>query len=280
VFGRQQSGTGEMPRRGAESGVAFGWRADWWALVPLALIAACTIVAYLPPPAHRRPTVLTRPVLNHVVLGSAFFAALTFAVMIGSFFIAEQYLQRAAGYSALGASTALVFVALLVGAVAPLAGRFADRHGERRPAAAGFLAAGLGLLALGVPGMPLRSLVTIAPLVPVGFGLGMLFVPVSRAALNAVPSASHGRVSSVLSVGRLLGAAAGSALAGLALVGGPSAPAVHGALLVACAACLLAGLPACALLPTPTGAGTDRERRDSGQRAGIADLSSASPPVP
>ena len=37
------------------------------------------------------------------------------------------------------------------------------------------------------PGLPLDSVVTILPLIPVGLGLGMLFVPTSRAALNATP---------------------------------------------------------------------------------------------
>jgi hypothetical protein len=72
----------------------------------------------------------------------------------------------------------------------------------------------------------------------------MLFVPTSRAALNATPSAFHGRTSAVLSVGRLLGAAAGGALGGLALSGGADASTVHDALLVGCGICLLVGLPA------------------------------------
>jgi MFS family permease len=171
-------------------------------------------------------------------------AALTFAVMIGCFYLAEQYLQRAAGFSALGASAVLVVVALLVGAAAPLAGRLVDEHGERLPAVAGFIAAGVGLLVLGIPGVPLHSPVTLLPLIPVGVGLGMLFVPTSRAALNATPLASHGRTSAVLSVGRLLGAAAGAGLAGIALAGGVHASKVHVALLIACAACVAIGVPA------------------------------------
>jgi hypothetical protein len=71
----------------------------------------------------------------------------------------------------------------------------------------------------------------------------MLFVPTSRAALNATPSAFHGRTSAVLSVGRLLGAAIGGALGGVALSGGAHASTVHEALLVACGISLLIGLP-------------------------------------
>jgi MFS family permease len=222
--------------------VGLGWRADWWALVPLALLAAAGIVRSVPATLHSEET--SHPVLNGTVVAASFVAALTFAVMIGCFYLAEQYLQRAAGFSALGASAVLVVVALLVGAAAPLAGRLVDEHGERLPAIAGFVAAGVGLLVLGIPGVPLHSPVTILPLIPVGLGLGMLFVPTSRAALNATPLASHGRTSAVLSVGRLLGAAVGAGLAGIALAGGVHASKVHVALLIACAACLAVGIPA------------------------------------
>jgi len=93
--------------------------------------------------------------------------------------------------------------------------------------------------------------VTIVPLIPVGLGLGMLFVPTSRAALNANPSSAHGRTSAALSVGRLLGAGAGAGLAGLALSGGASASTVHTALLCGCALCVLVGIPAAMLLGPP-----------------------------
>ena len=178
------------------------------------------------------------------MLTATLVAALTFGVMIGSFFLAEQYLQHSAGFSALGASAALILVAVLVGAGAPVAGRLVDLHGERLPAVLGFAGTALGLLVLGIPGVPLHNAVTILPLIPVGLGLGMLFVPTSRAALNATPLAFHGRTSAVLSVGRLLGAAVGGALGGVACSGGATASTVHEALLVAAGICVVVGLPA------------------------------------
>jgi predicted MFS family arabinose efflux permease len=235
--------------------VAFGWRACWWALVPLAALVAVGIARVMPSVLHAEEASVLHdeergghPGLNRVVLAATLIAALTFAVMIGAFYIAEQYLQRVAGFSALGASAALVLVALLVGAAAPLAGRLVDTHGEQMPALLGFAGAGLGLVILGIPGVSLDSLVTVLPLIPVGLGLGMLFVPTSRAALNASPAASHGRTSAVLSVGRLLGAAVGAGLAGIALSGTLTATTVHHTLLAGAALCLLLGVPACGVL--------------------------------
>jgi MFS family permease len=236
------------PLLGGVLTVTLGWRADWWALVPLALAAAVAIMRLLPAVVHSGGASGSHPGFNRVVLAATLIAALTFAIMIGSFYIAEQYLQRAAGFSALGASGALILVAVLVGAAAPFAGRLADQRGERLPALVGFAAAGIGLVILGIPGVTLDGPVTILPLIPVGFGLGMLFVPTSRAALNASPLASHGRTSAVLSVGRLLGAGIGASLAGVAISHAIDASTVHHALLVGAALCFFVGIPACVLL--------------------------------
>ena len=235
--------------------VAFGWRANWWALLPLTAFAALAIVRLVPPIIHGDDG--GNPALNRIVLAATLIAALTFAVMIGAFYIAEQYLQRVAGFSALGASGALVLVALLVGAAAPIAGKLADRYGEKLPAIIGFIAAGVGLALLGIPGVTLDGPVTVLPLIPVGLGLGMLFVPTSRAALNASPRASHGRTSALLSVGRLLGAAVGAGLAGAALAGTLTASTVHHALLLGALICLVVGVPAATLLTGGVAAGEE-----------------------
>jgi MFS family permease len=231
------------PLLGGVLTVILGWRADWWALVPLALLAGLAVARLVPDRIAGDGSDVGQMTVNRIVIAATLVAGLTFAVMIGSFYIAEQYLQHDAGFSALGASGALVIVALLVAVAAPVAGRLVDSHGERLPTLLGFGSAGVGLVVLGIPGVTLSGLVTIVPLIPVGLGLGMLFVPVSRAALNATPQAAHGRTSALLSVGRLGGAAVGSALAGVALSGTLTADGVHHALLIGGAVCLVVGLP-------------------------------------
>ena len=130
-----------------------------------------------------------------------------------------------------------------MGAAAPLAGGLVDSRGERLPTVLGFLGAGVGMAILAIPGISLHGIGTAFALIPIGLGLGMLFVPVSRAALNATPDSSHGRTSAILSAARLGGAAVGAGLAGAALSGGATASTVHTALAVAAGVCLLLGLP-------------------------------------
>ena len=222
--------------------------------MPLTLVAAVAVARVMPDTAQTDDSG-GNPAMNRIVLAATLVAGLTFAVMIGAFYIAEQYLQRVAGFSALGASGALVLVALLVGAAAPVAGKLVDRHGEQMPAVLGFAGAGIGLAVLGIPGVTLSGIITILPMIPVGLGLGMLFVPTSRAALNATPLASHGRTSALLSVGRLLGAAIGAGLAGIAISGTLTASTVHHTLLLAAVLCLVIGIPASlALRATPAAA--------------------------
>jgi MFS family permease len=258
---------------GAGSGMAnltvlLGWRADWWALVPLALLSAVAIARLIPRSLALPEGPRGRMPRSPVILAATLVAALAFAVMIGCFFIAEQYLQDAAHYSPLGAAAALLLVALLVGLAAPIAGRLADAHGERLPAVTGFVLAGVALAALGIPGVPLHGLAPLPLLLPVGLGLGMLFAPTSRAALNAAPGASHGRVSALLSAGRLTGAGLGASIAGFALSGGVTAGRVHDVLLGAAGLCLLVGVPAAMRLVAPAGETARPEQtRDRGETA-------------
>ncbi len=156
-------------------------------------------------------------------------AALTFAMMIGTFFAIEQYLQQAVGYGALTAVAASMVLALFIGVASPVAGRTTDRYGERASALCGFLTATVvfGAYAL----LPSHGPLLIPGGMLLGFALGLLFPATSRAALNSVPDTLHGRVSAQLSAGRLLGAAAGVALAGLSFRHHVTAAGLHWTLL-------------------------------------------------
>jgi MFS family permease len=231
--------------------VAIDWRACWWFFVPAAAAVAWGVRRFVPPAVHADESPDAAGLRQRVVAAAALVATLTFVVMIGAFYLAQQYLQFAAGYSALGAAAALTVIALLVGLAAPLAGALSDRRGEGPTLVAGFALTALALAVLGIPGIPLHGPGALPLLVPFGLGVGLLFVPASRAALNAVPQAKHGRVSSLLSTCRLLGAALGAGLAGAALSGGVTASHVKIALLCGAGICIVGGLSAAASLSSP-----------------------------
>jgi MFS family permease len=228
--------------------VVIDWRACWWFFVPASGAVAYGLRRFVPATIHGDESPDAAGLRQRVVAAAALVAALTFVVMIGAFYLAQQYLQVAAGYSALGAAAALTLIAVLVGVAAPLAGRLSDERGEGPTLVTGFSLTALALGVLGIPGVPLEGLGALPLLVPFGLGIGLLFVPASRAALNAVPQAKHGRVSSLLSTCRLLGAAVGSGLAGAALSGGVTASHVRIAMLCGAGICVLLGLPASAAL--------------------------------
>ena len=255
--------------------VAIDWRACWWFLVPASAAAAVAIWQLVPREVHADESPETSGLRQRVVAAAALVAALTFAVMIGAFYLGQQHLQLAAGYSALGAAAALTLIALVVAVAAPVSGRLADSRGEGQTAALGFCLVALALGVLAIPGVPLDGLGALPLLVPFGLGLGLLFVPASRAALNAVPQAKHGRVSSLLSASRLIGAGVGAVLGGVALSGGVTEEHMRIALGAGAALCLVVGLPAAAELSNRSSEARIESRRP-GSRGGAASPASRS----
>jgi MFS family permease len=255
--------------------VAIDWRACWWFLVPASAAAAVAMWQLVPREVHADESPEASGLRQRVVAAAALVAALTFAVMIGAFYLGQQYLQFAAGYSALGAAAALTMIALVVAVAAPVSGRLTDSRGEGQTAALGFCLVAVALGVLAIPGVPLEGLGALPLLIPFGLGLGLLFVPASRAALNAVPQARHGRVSSLLSASRLLGAGVGAVLGGAALSGGVTDDHMHIALGVGAALCVVVGLPAAVELSNRSAASRIESRRP-GSRGGAASPASRS----
>ena len=197
------------------------------------------------------------PALNRIVLAATLVAALTFAVMIGAFYIAEQYLQRVAGSRRW----------------APPARSCSWRCWSARPRrwpAGSSIATASGCprwpgswppasawRCWGSPACTLDGVVTIAAADPGrAWGWGCCSCPPAGPRSTPARSASHGRTSALLSVGRLLGAAVGAGLAGIALAGNADGLDRSPTLLLGAIVCLAVGIPASTLL-TVGGAGPE-----------------------
>jgi DHA2 family methylenomycin A resistance protein-like MFS transporter len=220
----------------------WGWRANWWVLVPAALLCGYGIVRTVssarPAPG---PAVVGR-IYNRTVLLATASAGISFIVLIGSFLLAQEYLQTH-GFSPLAAAVPPTILAAVIAVAAPRAGRFADRRGNRPVLLAAFGALGIGFGVLAVPAMPLTTLAAVPAVIVVGLGLGLVFAPTTRAALNAVSESAHGRAAALLNAARLVGAAIGAALVGVAFIGGVTTAHTHRALAVAAVLSLAIGVP-------------------------------------
>jgi EmrB/QacA subfamily drug resistance transporter len=141
---------------------------------------------------------------------------ITFGLLSWLLFLA-LYLQDVLGYSALGAGVRFLPGTILVIAVAPIAGRLADRIGSRPLMTAGLL---LVALSLGIQ-TQISSDTGYGLLVPafmiMGLGVGLTLSPMSTAAMNAVRRDKAGVASGILSTSRQLGGTFGIAIVGAIL---------------------------------------------------------------
>jgi EmrB/QacA subfamily drug resistance transporter len=143
-------------------------------------------------------------VANFLMFGSVFGAAFFFA----------QFLQVTFGYGPLGAGLRLAPWTVTLSLIAPVAGSWVSRVGER-PLMAGGLALqaiGFGWVALiARPGLPYPAM--IAPMVLAGCGVSIAMPATQNAVISAVPLAAIGKASGTYNMLRQLGGAFGIAIA-------------------------------------------------------------------
>ena len=153
---------------------------------------------------------------NYVVMNGVV-AAISFG-MLGLFLPVVIFLQSVAGLTALQAGLVLAPMSLASVAMAPFAGRMADRYGGKD-----ILITGLFLWAFGI-GLVLwstrlyydrREIVT--GLIVTGIGLGMTFAPLQTIAMRHVPAQMAGAASGLINMSRQIGAVVGSAAVGALL---------------------------------------------------------------
>src|ERR1017187_9681252 len=145
----------------------------------------------------------------NVVAFCAYFA--TFAV----FFFTALYLEEVVGDT--GYQIALVFLPMtaLMVAASLLAGRWTDPSGPRWSIFIGCLMFGAGLLLTTVTLSPHPAYLPLATtLALTGVGIGATVVPITSAALSAVPPARSGMAASATNTSREIGAVTGVAILG------------------------------------------------------------------
>ncbi|QIB47925.1 MFS transporter [Streptomyces aureoverticillatus] len=145
-------------------------------------------------------------------------AQLMLGLLCGLFFLTwTLYLQRGLGMSPFHAAVAFVLLALGELAGATVAARSAGRFGRRLPQA-GALIALVSMVAYGLQissQADLTLLAMTAPVVLIGFGLGMVGGPLADMSLAKVPHENAGSASGLFNTAMHLGISLGTALTAL-----------------------------------------------------------------
>ncbi len=188
--------------------------------------------------------------------GSYLTRLLLVAGMFGMFFFLTQFVQEILGFTPLTAGVAFLPMTLTVFGVSRAAPRLLPRFGTTRLMLAGLLPviAGMAWLAQVSAGTSYLGGI-LGPMLLLGAGLGVVFVPLTTVSLAGVAAADSGAASSMVNVMQQLGGALGLAI--LVTVFGTAyrhaaagGTAVHGALIhgVSSAFTVAAVFDGCALL--------------------------------
>ena len=141
--------------------------------------------------------------------------------MFATFFFLSLYMQSPylRGYTAFEAGVRFLPMTLMIVVTAPLAGRYASRHGSRAPMTYGLILAGGGLLALSfiTTGTPFWVMGAIFAIM--GHGMGSTMAPMTAAVMNAVGPQRAGLGSAMTNTSREVGGVFGIAMLGTILFG-------------------------------------------------------------
>ncbi|HEX4812121.1 MAG TPA: DHA2 family efflux MFS transporter permease subunit [Nonomuraea sp.] len=139
-----------------------------------------------------------------------------FTLMAGVFglgFLTAQYLQLALGRGPLAVGLGLLPATALALPLSPLAGRLADRLGERPLVAAGLALQGLGLALIGILVTDTSGYATIVgPLAITGAGVAIAFPTAASSAMRSAGPAEAGIASGISNTFRQAGAVFGVAM--------------------------------------------------------------------
>ncbi|GAA2597094.1 MFS transporter [Actinomadura fulvescens] len=206
-------------------GLVEGQRHDWGPVagpvtIPRVFAAAVAVLAAFVLWERRQP----EPLVPGRLFRDRNFGLATCITLVTSFslyglllvFVIET--QTLLGMSPLRSGVAALPLTLSLSAVAPVAGRLADRVGGRYPLAAGLVLYAAGVLGLAfVPTTSSTGTTFILPMLLVGLGMGLTIAPATTEAMRSVEPRLAGAASGVLNTARQLGAALGAAVIGAVL---------------------------------------------------------------
>jgi EmrB/QacA subfamily drug resistance transporter len=150
--------------------------------------------------------------------GPYFGASAAAFALVGSYwcvmFFQAQYLQDVRGHSAVLSGLLILPVTFPMVFISPLSARLIARFGARRLMTAGMACAALGLAVLTQVDADSSYGLLLAGYLPFGVALGLVYAPMSTAAMAAMPPEKVGVASGVLAMDRVLAGTVALAAAG------------------------------------------------------------------
>jgi EmrB/QacA subfamily drug resistance transporter len=188
----------------------------WGDRMSVAAFGAAVVLlgAFLVTESQARQPITPLRLFAHLGRGGSYLARLLLvAGMFGMFFFLTQFVQDVLGLSPLAAGFAFLPMTLAVFGVSRLAPRLIPRFGATRLMLAGMLPviAGMAWLAQVSAGTTYLAGV-LGPLLLIGIGMGIVFVPLTMVSLAGVAPEDSGAASSMVNVMQQVGGSLGLAI--------------------------------------------------------------------
>jgi EmrB/QacA subfamily drug resistance transporter len=214
-------------------------------IVALAVAAALALLAFWRVEHRVRAPIVEFDLFRN---GPYFGASAAAFALVGSYwavmFFQPQYLQDVRGHSPILSGLMILPVTVPMIFISPFSGRLIGRFGARRLMSAGMLCGVVGLLVLTRVTAGSPYLLLLVGYLLFGIALGLVYAPMSTAAMAAMPGEKVGIASGVLAMDRVLAgavalAATGAAFRALLGDGHSFASAVAGSTWVAVVLCAI-----------------------------------------
>ena len=194
-------------------GNSWGWGSTA-VIGPLALAALALPAFVFVENRVKAPVVQFDLLSDRNFLGAVVVALIITFAMMGVFFFLALYMQDILGYTPLEAGVRFLPSTLMIVAVAPIAGRLADRIGPRWLIVAGLALVAASLFSFSGIAVDSGYLDLLPGFMLLGVGIALTMSPMTSAAMNAVPVQKAGIASGILSMFRMVGGSLGVAITG------------------------------------------------------------------
>ena len=196
---------------GLSHAASHGWRVPG-TIVPLVAAALLLVACVLIESRSREPLMPLAIFGNRNRTGTYGIMFCVGAVLFAMFYFLTQFLQNILGWSAIETGVGFLPMSAAVLAASVVASRLVSRIGIRVPLLVGPAAATLALLWMSRLTVSSGYADVLGPLLVLGLGMGLTFVPSTLTAVSGVPSGEAGLASALLNTAQQIGGSLGVAV--------------------------------------------------------------------